>query len=79
MPTRSDFGPLYALDWPDLITLMRKYPDQFKPYLGEIDCLHRFADNGAFRNVVGHNGVLREQDDFELIRIYYQNWIAQLT
>ena len=78
-PTRSDFGPLYALDWPDLITLMRKYPDHFKPYLGDINFLHRFEDAGAFRNVVAHNGVLSEQDDFELIRIYYQNWVAQLS
>lgn len=78
-PTRSDFGPLYALDWSDLITLMRKYPDQFKPHIGDINFLHRFEDTGTFRNVVAHNGVLREQDDFELIRIYYQNWIAQLS
>ena len=78
-PTRSDFGPLYALDWPDLIKLMRKYPDQFVPYLGDINFLHRFEDAGSFRNVVAHNGVLRHQDDFELIRIYYQNWIDQLS
>lgn len=78
-PTRSDFGPLYALDWPDLITLMRKYPDQFKRDLGDIDFLHRFADTGTFRNVVAHNGVLRDQDAFDLIRIYYQNWIDQLS
>lgn len=78
-PTRSDFGPLYALDWPDLITLMRKYPDQFNPHIGEINFLHRFEDAGSFRNVVAHNGVLSEQDDFDLIRIYYQNWVKQLS
>jgi len=78
-PTRSEFGPLYALDWLDLIKLMRKYHDQFKPRLGDINFLHRFDDAGAFRNVVAHNGVLREQDDFDLIRIYYQNWVTQIT
>lgn len=78
-PTRGEFGPLYALDWPDLIKLMRKYPDQFVDRLGDINFLHRFEDAGSFRNVVAHNGVLREQDDFDLIRIYYQNWIAQMA
>jgi hypothetical protein len=78
-PTRSDFGPLYALDWLDLIKLMRKYQEQFLPYLGEVNFLHRFEDAGTFRNVVAHNGVLRQQDDFDLIRIYYQNWIDQVS
>ena len=78
-PARGEFGPLYALDWLDLIKLMRKYPDQFVDRLGDIDFLHRFEDAGSFRNVVAHNGVLREEDDFDLIRIYYQNWISQVT
>lgn len=77
-PARGEFGPLYALDWPDLIKLMRKYPDQFIDRLGDINFLHRYEDAGSFRNVVAHNGVLREQDDFDLIRIYYQNWISQI-
>lgn len=78
-PTRTEFGPLYALDWPDLITLMRKYPDQFIPYISDIDFLHRYDDAGSFRNVVAHNGVLRDNDDFERIRIYYRDWIKQLS
>ncbi len=78
-PARSDFGPLYALDWPDLLTLMRKYPIHFEPYVKDINFLHRYDDAGTFRNVVAHNGVLREDDDFDLIRIYYKNWIKQLS
>lgn len=78
-PTRSDFGPLYALDWSDLITLMRKYPKQFKDRLKDINFLHRYDDTGTFRNVVAHNGVLRDQEDFDLIRIYYRDWIKQLS
>lgn len=78
-PTRSEYGPLYALDWSDLVRLMRKYPEQFEPWLGDINFLHRFEDAGTFRNVVAHNGVLSEQDDFELIRIYYQNWVSQIS
>ena len=78
-PARTDFGPLYALDWPDLITIMRKYPDYFESRIADINFLHRYEDAGSFRNVVAHNGVLRENDDFELIRIYYRNWIKQVS
>jgi hypothetical protein len=78
-PARTDVGPLYALDWPDLITIMRKFPDDFEPHLKEIDFLHRYADAGTFRNVVAHNGVIRDADDFDLIRIYYKNWLKQLS
>lgn len=76
-PARSDFGPLYSLDWPDLITLMRKYEADFLPVLKDIRFLHRLEDLGMYRNVVAHNGVLRDADDFALIRIYYDNWIKQ--
>lgn len=78
-PARTEFGPLYALDWPDLISVMRKYPEYFEPYFKDINFLHRYDDAGSFRNVVAHNGVLRDDDDYELIRIYYRNWIKQLS
>jgi hypothetical protein len=78
-PARADVGPLYALDWPDLITIMRKFHEEFEPHIKEIDFLHRYDDAGTFRNVVAHNGVIRDADDFELIRIYYGNWIKQLS
>jgi hypothetical protein len=77
-PTRSEFGPLYSLDWPDLITLIRKYETDFLPVLKDIKFLHRFEDLGMYRNVVAHNGVLREADDLTLIRIYYDNWLKQI-
>lgn len=77
-PTRSEFGPLYSLDWPDLITLMRKYESEFLPALKDIKFLHRLEDLGMYRNIVAHNGVLREDDDFSLIRIYYDNWVKQI-
>ena len=78
-PTRSEFGPLYALDWPDLLTLMRKYPEHFCPVFHDMNFLHRYEDTGAFRNIVAHNGVLRDQEDFDRIRIYYRDWTKQLT
>lgn len=77
-PTRSSFGPLYSLDWPDLLTIMRKYPEHFQPVLGDLNFLHRFDDAGAFRNVVAHNGALRDADDLKRIEIYYRDWVHQL-
>jgi hypothetical protein len=76
-PARAEFGPLYALDWSDLVTLMRKFEEYFEPAIKDIKFLHRLEDLGSFRNVVAHNGALRDEDDFNLIRIYYNHWIKQ--
>ncbi len=78
-PVRSDFGPLYALDWPDLITIMRKFEGNFLPYLKDIKFLHRYEDAGIFRNVVAHNGVIKEKDHIELIGIYHRDWVKQIS
>lgn len=78
-PSRSDLGPLYALDWSDLVTLLRKYETKFEHLIKDSKFLHRLEDLGTFRNIVAHNGVLSEKDDFDLIRIYYKNWITQIS
>ena len=39
-PARTEFGPLYALDWSDLITIMRKYQELFVDYFPDPDFLH---------------------------------------
>jgi hypothetical protein len=78
-PTRADFGPLFSVDWSDLITLMRKHETLFTPHIGEIAFLHRYDDAAMFRHVVAHNGALRDEDDFALIGIDYRSWIKQLS
>lgn len=78
-PTRSEFGPLYSIDWSDLITIIRKYENLFEKYIKDINFLHRYDDAGTFRNIVAHNGALRDENSFELIRIYYQNWVDQVS
>lgn len=78
-PTRSEFGPLYAVDWSDLVTIMRKFPKHFSQYFSDPNFLHRYDDVGAFRNVVAHNGVLKDKVHFDRIRMYYRDWILQVT
>lgn len=78
LPTRSELGPLYSLDWSDLISLMRKYEARFLPYIGEIDFLHRFSDLGLLRHVVAHHGFVDNVHDFERVRLALHDWQAQV-
>jgi hypothetical protein len=78
-PSRGDVGPLYAIDWTDLITIIRKYPEYFVPQIKEINFLHRYEDAGSYRNVVAHNGIFEDEDSFDIIKIYYRDWVKQLS
>jgi hypothetical protein len=79
IPSRSSYGPLYSLDWPDLITLMRKNEELFRASIGDINFLHRFADLGNLRNVVAHNGVIDEPMQFRRVELAIHDWIKQVT
>jgi len=79
IPTRSDAGPLYSLDWSDLVTLIRKHESIFLPTIGDINFLHRFSDLGNLRNVVAHNGVIDEQMQFERVKLAFFDWAKQVT
>ena len=76
-PARTDIGPLFSIDWSDLVTLMRKYEALFKPVVGEISFLHRFDDAAMYRHVVAHNGAFRDEDDSAIVGIHYRAWIKQ--
>jgi hypothetical protein len=78
LPSRSELGPLYSLDWSDLITLMRKYEVQFLPFIGDIDFLHRYADLGLLRHVVAHHGFVDNSHDFERVRLALHDWQTQI-
>lgn len=78
IPSRSSYGPLYSLDWPDLVTLMRKYEDLFRASIGDVNFLHRFADLGNLRNVVAHNGVIDEPMQFRRVELAIHDWIKQV-
>jgi hypothetical protein len=78
IPSRSNAGPLYSLDWPDLVTLMRKYEDLFKGSLPDTNFLYRFSDLGNLRNVVAHNGVIEEPMQFRRIELALHDWTKQI-
>jgi hypothetical protein len=79
IPSRSNSGPLYALDWPDLVTLMRKHEDLFRPSIADVNFFHRFSDLGNLRNVVAHNGVIEEQMQFRRVELAIHDWIKQVS
>ena len=79
IPSRSSAGPLYSLDWPDLVTLMRKYEELFKGSIPDINFLHRFADLGNLRNVIAHNGVIDDPMQFKRIELAVHDWTKQIT
>jgi hypothetical protein len=78
-PARADLGPLFSIDWSDLITLMRKYEVHFKPIVGEIAFLHRYDDAAMYRHVVAHNGAFRDEDDSSIVGIHFRAWIKQIA
>lgn len=78
LPARSDLGPLYSIDWSDLITLMRNDEAAFLPYLGEANFLHRFADMGLLRHVIAHNGFLEDETEATRALLALRDWKKQL-
>ncbi|MBS0535428.1 MAG: hypothetical protein JSR72_15325 [Proteobacteria bacterium] len=79
IPSRSDSGPLYALDWSDLVTLMRKYETLFRETIPDVNFSHRFSDLGNLRNVVAHNGVISDAIQFSRVELAAHDWIKQLA
>ncbi len=78
LPTRARSGPLYSIDWPDLITLVRKFEDDFIPYIGDIKFMHRFEDLGKLRNIVAHHGILKDPRQFERVALHFHDWVEQI-
>jgi hypothetical protein len=79
IPSRSTAGPLYSLDWPDLVTLVRKHEDFFRGSIPDINFLHRFSDLGNLRNVVAHNGVIDEPMQRNRIDLALHDWSRQIS
>jgi hypothetical protein len=78
LPARSSLGPLYSLDWSDLVTIIRKYESLFNPYIGEIDFMHRYADLGLLRHVVAHNGFIDDESEVDRVLLALRDWNRQV-
>lgn len=79
LPTRSSVGPLYSLDWSDLISIMRRFEGDFLHCFGEIDFLHRYADLGLLRHVVAHNGIIDDQAQRDRVFLALHDWQVQVA
>ncbi len=78
LPSRSTIGPLYSIDWSDLISLIRKYEVDFLPFIGEINFMHRFADLGLLRHVIAHHGFVRDKSEFQRVQLALRDWNNQI-
>lgn len=79
LPARSSLGPLYSLDWTDLISLMRKFEADFIPEIGEVDFLHRYQDLGLIRHVVAHHGFIDDETEYQRVKIALSDWQKQIS
>ncbi|MFC1940886.1 Swt1 family HEPN domain-containing protein [Chloroflexota bacterium] len=70
---------LHYADWGDLVKLMRKYPDKFDDYTGDINfVVLRLGELENLRNTIAHNGILSD-DDIERIELYFKDWCKQVS
>jgi hypothetical protein len=78
LPARANLGPLYSIDWSDLITLVRKYEVDFIPFIGEIDFMHRYSDMGLLRHVIAHNGFVDDPEEYNRVSLALRDWNNQV-
>lgn len=70
---------LHYVDWGDLVKLMRKYPDKFDDYTGDINfVVLRLGELENLRNTIAHNGVLPDAE-ITRIELYLKDWCKQVS
>jgi len=77
LPSRTEKGPLYSLDWIDLKKMMIRNEEIFEPHFSDINFFHRFSDLYGLRNVIAHNGYFDDKDSISRIRLCINDWIKQ--
>lgn len=78
LPSRASLGLLYSIDWTDLITIIRKYEDKFKKYIGDIEFMHRYSDLGLLRNVIAHHGFVEDSSEIQRVALALRDWNQQV-
>lgn len=78
LPSRASLGPLYSIDWMDLITVIRKYEEDFKLYIGNIDFMHRYYDLGSLRNIIAHHGFIEDRAELQRVALGLRDWNQQV-
>ncbi|WP_343604814.1 Swt1 family HEPN domain-containing protein [Fluviicola sp.] len=74
---RGAGSPLYYLDWSDLVSIIRKFPDQFSAVIHDIKFVElRLEELEKTRNIVAHNGVLPSEDDFQRVILSFKDCVV---
>jgi len=70
---------LHYTDWGDMVKIMRKYPDLFEDYIGDINfVVLRLGELENLRNTIAHNGVLPD-DEIARVELYFKDWCKQVS
>ncbi len=73
-------SPLFYIDWGDLVTLIRKYPNEFSHKIPDLKFVElRLEELEKIRNIVAHNGTLQLDEDFQRVILYFKDWCKQLN
>lgn len=72
-------NPLYYIDWSDLLSIIRKYENDFLPYIKDIKFVElRFEELERIRNITAHNGYLPNDEDFQRVVLSFRDWRRQV-
>ena len=77
LPSRTEKGPLYSLDWIDLVNMMIRKEELFEPWFPDTTFFYRFKDVYGLRNVIAHNGDFDDDDSLLRINLAIKDWIKQ--
>jgi len=77
LPSRTEKGPLYSLDWVDLVKIMIRQEEHFESHFSDTNFFHRFTDLYGLRNVIAHNGYFDDPDSLTRITLCINDWIKQ--
>ncbi len=76
---RGTVSPLYYLDWSDLVKVIRKKEEIFIDKIGDLKFVElRLEELERTRNIIAHNGILPNEDDYNMLILYFKNWCKQL-
>jgi hypothetical protein len=77
---RGKSSPLFYIDWGDLVKIIRKFENDFKPFIDEMKFVElRLDELEKVRNIIAHNGVLPSSDDFDRVILHFKDWCRQVT
>lgn len=77
---RGNSSPLFYVDWSDLVKIIRKFENDFKPFIDEMKFVElRLDELEKVRNIIAHNGVIPSTDDFDRLVLHFKDWCKQVT